>query len=676
MSTEFYFPSRTSQRWLRVGPLAGVLDRFATRLKVQGYARPSAVNKLRLVSNLSRWLHHQGLGVEALDEPRVAEFVLTRGPRGVQRGDATTVRQLLSHLRASGRIPLAAPSPQSSNPFAPVECRYERFLFNERGVSRATVENYLPIIHTLLAERFATGAVALDTLTVRDVNHFIVRQSQHLSRSRAKLLVTALRSFLRHLHQRADIPADLASALPPFLSWRLSGVPKSLAPEQVEAIIESCDLRTAAGRRDRAILLLLARLGLRAGEVAAMALDDLDWDSGVVSVSGKGQRREALPLPRWTTEPHDAQPAQWAGRLSMVRGFARYAHGVDPRHEVPPPGLLSERYRRRQPYLYRDTEVAELIAAARELSATTGLRPLTYATMLGLLSVTGMRVSEVVNLDRDDVDLAGGVLTVRDSKFGKSRYLPVHESTTQALHRYARRRDRLCRNPRVPAFFLAERGTRITQCTLRRTFAKLSKQVGLRTPSKSHGIGPRLHDMRHRYLLACHFTPSYRATDVTAALDGARAEAERLHGGPLLKSPFLVTDNGSSFLARAFRRHIDGDYAHVRIRYRTPTQLGLLERFHQTLKTEEVYWKLYASPGEARESLEVFRRRYNEVRPHWALVPPEGGDPVTPAEVYVQGKAVGLPKWQGWAKAARKKLNAIIEDAHFPSAPAPVEVAA
>ena len=178
-----------------------------------------------------------------------------------------------------------------------------------------------------------------------------------------------------------------------------------------------------------------------------------------------------------------------------------------------------------------------------------------------------------------------------------------------------------------------------------------------------------------RYLVACHFTPSDRAPDVTAALDAARAEAERLHGGPLLKSPFLVTDNGSSFLARAFLRHIDGDYAHVRIRYRKRTQLGLLERFHQTLKSEEVYWKLYASPGEARESLEVFRRRDYEVRPHWALVPAEGGDPVTPAAVYVHGKAVGLPKWQGWAKAAREKLNAIIEDAHFPSTAEPAEVA-
>lgn len=158
---------------------------------------------------------------------------------------------------------------------------------------------------------------------------------------------------------------------------------------------------------------------------------------------------------------------------------------------------------------------------------------------------------------------------------------------------------------------------------------------------------------------------------MSAAIDAARAEAERLHG-PLPKPPFLVTDNGSSFLARAFQRHIEGDYTHVRIRYRTPTQLGLLERFHQTLKTEEVYWQLYDSPARARESLEVFRRRYNDIRPHWALIPPEGGDPLTPADVYVQGRAVGLPKWQGWAKAAREKLQRMTENQHFPHPAEPV----
>ena len=134
--------------------------------------------------------------------------------------------------------------------------------------------------------------------------------------------------------------------------------------------------------------------------------------------------------------------------------------------------------------------------------------------------------------------------------------------------------------------------------------------------------------------------------------------------------PFLVTDNGSSFLARHFQAHIAGQYAHVRIQYRTPTQLGLLERFHQTLKTEEVYWKLYSSPAEARASLEQFRRRYNGIRPHWALEPAGGGDVVTPQEVYVQGCAVKLPRWQGWAKAAREKLAAMVAGAHLPTSTA------
>jgi transposase InsO family protein len=127
-----------------------------------------------------------------------------------------------------------------------------------------------------------------------------------------------------------------------------------------------------------------------------------------------------------------------------------------------------------------------------------------------------------------------------------------------------------------------------------------------------------------------------------------------------------VTYLHSSFLARHFQKHIKDRFAHVRIQYRTPSQLGLLERFHQTLKTEEVYWKLYASPAEARESLEVFRRRYNEIRPHWALEPAGGGDVLTPADVYVQGQAIELPKWQGWAKAAREKLKELARGARLP----------
>ena len=170
-------------------------------------------------------------------------------------------------------------------------------------------------------------------------------------------------------------------------------------------------------------------------------------------------------------------------------------------------------------------------------------------------------------------------------------------------------------------------------------------------------------DYYSRYLLALHLTPSYAAPEINTAIDHARAEAERLHG-PLETIPFLVTDNGSSFLAKRFQAHIAGQFRQVRTRYRTPQQLGLLERFHQTLKREEVYWQLYDSPADAREKLAQFRERYNAVRPHWALEPATGGDVVTPRDVYVEGVAITLPRWQGWAKKARQKLDeAMTEDA-------------
>jgi len=166
-------------------------------------------------------------------------------------------------------------------------------------------------------------------------------------------------------------------------------------------------------------------------------------------------------------------------------------------------------------------------------------------------------------------------------------------------------------------------------------------------------------DYYSRYLLACHLTNSYSAIEAIHALSLARQEAERLHG-PLEKTPFLVTDNGSSFIAKRFWSYIQGQYSHVRIQYRTPTQLGLLERFHKTLKLEEVYWRLYDDPNHARECLDEFRQRYNQRRPHWALVPETGGDPLVPLEVYTGSMSIRIPKWQGWAKGAKEKLDQML----------------
>ena len=167
-------------------------------------------------------------------------------------------------------------------------------------------------------------------------------------------------------------------------------------------------------------------------------------------------------------------------------------------------------------------------------------------------------------------------------------------------------------------------------------------------------------DYSSRYLLGLRLSWSYSAREVIAALREARIEAERVHG-PLVKQPFLVTDNGTSFLAKRFADFVRDDYAHVRIQYRTPSQLGLLERFHQTLKREEVYWRLYDSPEHARQSLGEFHQRYNHDRPHWALIPDAGGDPYTPAEVYEAGQTTQLPRWQSWATEAKKKLDHLMQ---------------
>jgi len=214
----------------------------------------------------------------------------------------------------------------------------------------------------------------------------------------------------------------------------------------------------------------------------------------------------------WAIQPAHAQPAQWANRLAMVRRFALYCAPNDPRTMAPPPDLLPYTYRRVAPYLYSEGQIIQLLKAARQLPSTIGLRPHTYATLFGLYASTGLRANEALHLRRDDVDLLHGVLTIRDSKFGKTRYVPVHPSTQYALQAYARRRDRLCRAPASPHFFLSDRGTRVTYDMLRWTFVKLSHQIGLRAPGDSHG--PVLHGLRHRLAVQTLLSWYRRGIDV------------------------------------------------------------------------------------------------------------------------------------------------------------------
>ena len=326
MSLELFLLAPRSHRWLRVGPLARDLDGFAADLAAQSYARGTALGKLGLVRHLSLWLESEGLDVEALDEGLFDTFLRTRGSRRARQGEAVTGRLLLGYLRSKGRIPDAPEPAVSNDPMARIERTYERYLIDERGLSPSTVGKYVAAVHAFLAKRFGARKVALDMLVARDANRFIMRHA--ISRSHAKDLAAALRSFLRHLHQREDIAADLAGAIPTVTIWRLSELPKSLLPEQVELVLASCNRNTATGRRDHAVLLLLARLGLRGGEVATLTLDDVDWDKGLVTIAGKGQRREALPLPEEVGSAlaaylRDGRPS-CATRRVFVRAKAPY----------------------------------------------------------------------------------------------------------------------------------------------------------------------------------------------------------------------------------------------------------------------------------------------------------------------------------------------------------------
>ncbi|MFP3559399.1 tyrosine-type recombinase/integrase [Paraburkholderia sp. SIMBA_049] len=207
---------------------------------------------------------------------------------------------------------------------------------------------------------------------------------------------------------------------------------------------------------------------------------------------------QALAL-AWAQQPADVQPATWARRLGVVRDFARYRSAADRRTQIPAPGLLPFQPKRAHPYLYSDDEVRRLLHAALEMQyryERGALRPRAFYCLFGLLSVSGMRLSEALNLELRDVDLAEGVLTIRGAKFGKDRLLPLHASTCKVLADYIVRRDRHWAGRDVsPYLFVSSGGRRLDQADVRRTFYAVSREIGLRGTSDSHG--PRLHDMRH-----------------------------------------------------------------------------------------------------------------------------------------------------------------------------------
>jgi len=276
------------------GPLAFHLPGFATSLKEEDYADASVKAKLWCLGDLGRWMKRKGLTVANLCEPRVEAFVRSHQRAG--RGDLRTLKQFRDSLRKRGAI-LDRKLSCDRSPLAKILGRYERYLRSERGLVAVTILNYEAYVRKFLGERFRKGPFHFSEVKPSDISSFILRHGPTMSPRTAQVMTTAFRSFFRFLFQNGKLKADLAASVPAVPDWRQSTVPKYLTSEEVECMLRVCNRRTATGRRDYAILLLLARLGLRAGEVVALELDDVDWRAGEILIRGKGLRHERMPLP-------------------------------------------------------------------------------------------------------------------------------------------------------------------------------------------------------------------------------------------------------------------------------------------------------------------------------------------------------------------------------------------
>jgi site-specific recombinase XerD len=317
------------------GPLAGYADGFSQALAERGYHPQVIGRQALLMADLSAWLESCGLSGGALTPEATGDFVRDRRASGHRvLASARALGPLLGYLRSLGAAP-AAVLPAPRTPAETLLAEFAGYLTREQGLSAMSVNSYVRHARPFVAGLGEPLAAALAGLSAAQVTGFMTRHHSQWGRGTAQATVTALRSLLRFLYAAGHVTEPLADAVPPVAHWQLAGLPAGVSADHVAAVLASCDRRAASGRRDYAILMLLSRLGLRAGEVAAIELGDVGWEAGEIAVRGKGRRTETLPLPADAGEAladyvQHARP-RCAGRPLLVILHAPYT-GLTRRH--------------------------------------------------------------------------------------------------------------------------------------------------------------------------------------------------------------------------------------------------------------------------------------------------------------------------------------------------------
>jgi integrase/recombinase XerD len=279
-------------------PVGAYINSYEAEMRGEGYARQTRELQIRLIADFGCWLAKRGIKAQEITSELFRPYLRARARRRrPTSSDLSALHRLLELLRQKGVV--AAPASPAATPGERLQSEFRLYLQQERALASTTQACYTAFVSEFLTERFGAGSVNLSRLCAADITRFVRRRADTIHSKRVQLMTTALRSFLRYARYRGDIEKDLAACIPAVANWKQSTLPRALPADQVEQVLNSVDRKTAVGRRDYAILLILARLGLRAGEIRALTLEDLDWQEGLIKVRGKTGRYSQLPLPKY-----------------------------------------------------------------------------------------------------------------------------------------------------------------------------------------------------------------------------------------------------------------------------------------------------------------------------------------------------------------------------------------